>query len=175
MNGHRIFPSKFIKYLGIYLDETLNGRFHCHNLAKKLNRANGMLCKARHFINSEDLKILYYAIFSSHLIYGCQIWGQYTNIFNRRVFKLQNRALRIISFANFCADSTPLYHKLNIIALSDHITIQICLFVHDTLKRISPDCFHDYLYLPKIFNPYIPQTLALVVFALPKATLSGLG
>ena len=161
MNGHRIFPSKFIKYLGIYLDETLNGRFHCHNLAKKLNRANGMLCKARHFINSEDLKILYYAIFSSHLIYGCQIWGQHTNIFNRRVFKLQNRALRIISFANFCADSTPLYHNLNIIALSDHITIQNCLFVHDTIKKISPVCFHDYFVTTQNIHPIYTKSSSL--------------
>ena len=153
MNGHRIFPSKSIRYHEIYLDELLDGRFHCHSLAKNLNRTNGMLCKACHFISSDDLKILYYAIFSSHLINGCQIWGQYTNIFNGRVFKLQNRALRIISFVNFCADSTPLYHNLNIITLSDHITIQNCLFVHDTLKRISPICFHDYFVPTQNIHP----------------------
>ena len=109
MNGHRIYPSKNIKYLGIYLDETLNGGFHCETLMKKLKRANGMLCKARHYITTNDLKTLYFAIFSSHLIYGCQIWGQCTNVFNKKVFKLQNRALRIISFSDFRADSNPLY------------------------------------------------------------------
>ena len=73
MNGHRIYPSKNIKYLGIHLDETLNGAFHCGTLMKKLKRANGMLCKARHYITNDDLKTLYFAIFSSHLIYGFQI------------------------------------------------------------------------------------------------------
>ena len=63
MNGHRISPSKVIKYLGMYLDETLNGAFHCEILAKKLKRANGMLCKARHYVSSDELKTLYYAIF----------------------------------------------------------------------------------------------------------------
>ena len=29
MNGHGIYPSKNIKYLGIHLDEILNGAFHC--------------------------------------------------------------------------------------------------------------------------------------------------
>ena len=144
MNGHRIIPSKYIKYLGIYLDETLNGRFHSENLTKKLKRANGMLCKARHYINLDDLKTLYYAIFSSHLMYGCQIWGQYINTFNQKAFKLQNRALRIISFADFRADSNPLYANLKIIKLSDQITMQNCLFVHDALKKVSPVCFHDY-------------------------------
>ena len=144
MNGHRIFPSKKIKYLGIYLDEMLNGSFHCVELAKKLKRANGMLCKARHFVNAEDLKTLYYAIFSSHLIYGCQVWGQHVTTFNQKVFKLQNRALRIISFADFRADSNPLYKSLSVIKLSDQIILQNCLFVHDTLKKLSPVCFHDY-------------------------------
>ena len=144
MNGHRIIPSKYIKYLGVFLDENLNGRFHCRDLAKKLKRANGMLCKARHYIQFTDLKTLYYAIFSSHLIYGCQIWGQNINTFNQKVFKLQNRALRIISFANFRADSNPLYVDLKILKLSDQIFLQNCLFVHDTLKKVSPLCFHNY-------------------------------
>ena len=74
INGHRIYPSNNIKYLGIRLDETLNGAFHCGTLMKKLKRANGMLCKARHYITNDDLKTLYFAIFSSHLIYGWQIW-----------------------------------------------------------------------------------------------------
>ena len=68
MNGHIIYPSKYIKYLGIYLDETLNGGYHCGILAKKLKRANGMMCKARHYISSDDLKSLYFAIFH-HIFY----------------------------------------------------------------------------------------------------------
>ena len=45
MNGHRIYPSKSIKYLGIYIDETLTGSYHCENIQTKLKRVNGMLAK----------------------------------------------------------------------------------------------------------------------------------
>ena len=55
MNGHKIFPSPFIKYIGVYLDTNLNGKFHCDLLMPKLKRANGMLCKARHYIPIEEL------------------------------------------------------------------------------------------------------------------------
>ena len=41
----------------------------------KLNRANGMLSKIRHYVPKTELKSIYYAIFASHLRYGCQIWG----------------------------------------------------------------------------------------------------
>ena len=50
MNGHRIYPSNNIKYLGIYLDETLNGGFQCETLMKKLEL---MVCCAKHVITSQ--------------------------------------------------------------------------------------------------------------------------
>ena len=152
MNGHIIYPSKNIKYLGIYLDETLNGGFHCETLMKKLKRSNGMLCKARHYITNDDLKTLYHAIFSSHLIYGCQIWGQITNVFNQKIFKLQNRALRIISFSDFRADINPLFTNLNILKLKDQIVLQNCLFVHDALSNASPICFQEYFKQTRVIH-----------------------
>ena len=68
MNGHRIYPSDWIKYLGMHLDCTLNGAFHVKFLSKKLRRANGMLCKARHYVPSDELRTLYFAIFSSQIL-----------------------------------------------------------------------------------------------------------
>ena len=152
MNGHRIYPSKYIKYLGVFLDETLNGGFHCKTLVKKLKRSNGMLCKARHYIQTDDLKTLYFAIFSSHLMYGCQIWGQKTTVYNQKIFKLQNRALRIISFADFKADSKPLYSNLKILMLKDQIVMQNCLFVHDALKKYLPLVFMIILHVYVTFT-----------------------
>ena len=86
LNGHRLYPSNYIKYLGVYIDDHLNGRFHCNILLNKLKRSNGMLSKARHLISAAHVKMLYYAIFSSHLTYGCQIWAQKLNVFNRKIF-----------------------------------------------------------------------------------------
>ena len=36
MNGKRLFHTKKIKYLGIYIDESLSGNEHCEELSKKL-------------------------------------------------------------------------------------------------------------------------------------------
>ena len=44
MNGKVVYPSEYIKYVGIYLDETLSGKTHYYGeLTKKLNIANGSL------------------------------------------------------------------------------------------------------------------------------------
>ena len=172
MNGLRIFPSKFIKYLGLYLDETLNGSFHCHTLAKTLKRANGMLAKARHYISPVELKSLYFAIFSSHLSYGCQIWGQVLSSFNQHIFKLQNRAMRIITFSDLRVESTPIYRDLKILKLKDHIILQNCLFVHDALHRVSPYCFHDsFIYTNEVHSINTRSITHDSLFVKPSSTI----
>jgi hypothetical protein len=71
-------------------------------------------------------------------------FGQEINTFNKKKFKLQNRALRIISFSEFHTNSNPLYANLRILKLTDQIVLQNCLFVHDALNKVSPLCFHIY-------------------------------
>ena len=38
LHGKTLSPTKFVKYLGIYLDEYLSGDKQCSELIKKLNR-----------------------------------------------------------------------------------------------------------------------------------------
>ena len=144
LNGHRLYPSDSIKYLGILLDSTLNWNQHCEALSIKLKRANGMLMKIRHYVQKKELKSIYFALFSSHLNYGCQIWAQCNNVYTRRIFKLQNRAQRILEFADFRDEANPLYKNNKILKLSDQVTTQNCIFVFDYLKKNLPQCFNTY-------------------------------
>ena len=108
INGHKISPSNCIKYIGISLDETLSGKNHCTILTNKLKRANGMLSRIR-YVPREELKSIYCAIFSSHMTYRCQIWGQNCSAHLIKISKLQNRALRIINFEDFNDNPSTLY------------------------------------------------------------------
>ena len=103
-----------------------------------------MLSTARHYIPKEELHSLYYAIFSSHMVYGCQVWGQSSNSSTDKVARLQNRAMRIISFSDFHADAFPIYKANNILRLTDFVSLQNCLFVHDYLNNNLPFCFKNY-------------------------------
>ena len=49
--GKKLFTSKSVKYLGVILDECLQWNFHTNQLCLKLNKANAMLCKIRHYVN----------------------------------------------------------------------------------------------------------------------------
>ena len=146
LNGHKIHPSSSIKYLGMHLDSTLSGNEHCKILASKLKRANGMLNKIRHYVPKDELRSIYHAIFSSHMVYSCQVWGQNHSSHMDKICKLQNRALRIINFKDFNANPSPLYKKECILKLPDLIKTQNVLLVHDYLNNKLPKCFQDYYF-----------------------------
>ena len=65
----RLFPSKYVKYLGILTDSYLNWSYHTDMLASKLTRAIGMLSKIRHFVPKGTLHEIYYGISSSILTF----------------------------------------------------------------------------------------------------------
>ena len=145
IGGKQLLQSKSVKYLGIHLDPHLNWSTHVDNLSAKLSRMAGMLSIIRHYVPNNTLRNIYFAIFSSILTYGSQVWGQTLNKHILRIQKIQNKAIRIISFADFKDSSTPLYHKLNILKLEDHVNLQNFLFVHNSLNGSLPlpllDCF----------------------------------
>ena len=72
------------------------------------------------------------------MIYGSQTWGQSIDTHTEKVFKLQNRAIRTITFSDFHADPDPIYKFLKILKLEDLITLQNVLFVYDHLKKNTP-------------------------------------
>ena len=58
----RLYKTKYLRYLGIKIDENLNWKIHIHDLASKFNRTNAVLAKLKHFVNFK-LRSTYFAIF----------------------------------------------------------------------------------------------------------------
>ena len=144
LNGTVIYPARQIKYIGIYIDEHLTFDYHCKLLRGRLGRAVGMLYKTRNVLDTSQLKTLYFAIFNSHLSYGCQIWAQTRNIHTEKIFTIQNKAMRAMTFSSPQTSCKPLYSKLNILKLDDYVKLQNCLFVKSVIMKTAPICFHNY-------------------------------
>ena len=99
---------KFIKYLGIKIDENLNWHEQINNVAVNLNRANAMLSEVRHFVHKRTLNSIYHAIFESHFSYSCVKWEQNINSI-KRLYILQKKSLRLMHFLNRNARINPLF------------------------------------------------------------------
>ena len=126
--GKKLQASSFEKYLGLYLGEYLNWSPHINHLSHKLVKANAMLCKLCHYVNEATIKLIFYAIFHSHLSY-VWIWGQNLNP-KHHINLLQKKAMQIISFAHYDAHTLPIFATLNIIELSGLILLCNCLFIY---------------------------------------------
>ena len=122
---------------------------------KSERRNNGMLSKIRHYTSAEQIKSIYHAIFSSHMTYGCQIWGQSFNTTHiNKILTLQNNALRIITFCpDFRDHVTPIYAAENILKIKDLISLKNRLLIHDYFRDKLPSTFNDYYKLEQYQDP----------------------
>ena len=146
LSGQKIELTDQVKYLGILINSTLTWDTHLNELIKKLNRAVGLLAKIRHYTPKFLLKGIYYSLFNSHLIYGCQVWGQKENESQilKTIGALQDKAIRII---NFLPNETPvqnIYKNDKILKIKDYIKLQNILFVRDCLENELPKAFNQY-------------------------------
>ena len=138
IGGKRIFPSNHLKYLGVLIDANLSFQPQINAIAVKLKRANGILAKLRHYLPKEVLVSVYYALFYSHLNYCTQIWGQPVSNLISRITNLQNRAVRIMSFADYHAPVNPLYRDLKLIKFKDLVHLKNVLLVHSVFHQSLP-------------------------------------
>jgi len=144
INGKLIKPSKFVKYLGVYIDPNLNWKYNTKILASKLSRAVGMLSKIRHYVNKKTLKSIYFAIFDSHLSYGSIIWAQDSNNQNvTRIMRLQKKAVRIMNFAHYLDHTDPIFNQLGILKFTDKVEVQNMLLVSDSLNSKLPTILNN--------------------------------
>ena len=123
ISGQKIKIACKTKYLGLLLDENLNFKSHIDSLKTKLRRANCLLSKIRPYVRKDLLRTIYYALFDSHLRYGCQIWGQcqIQSLHNLQV--LQNKALQILNFRGYLENSQPLYKISKIFKIKDLVRL----------------------------------------------------
>ena len=146
LSGQKIEVTDQVKYLGILLNSTLTWVTHLNDLIKKLNCAIGLLVKIRHYTPKFSLKGIYCSIFNSHLIYGCQVWGQreIESQLLKTIGTLQDKAICIINFLPNETTVQNIYKKDKILKIKDYIKLQNILFVRDCLENEFPKAFNQY-------------------------------
>ena len=78
------------------------------------------------------------------MIYGCQFWGQHkTNLVNR-VVKLQEKAIRIISFKNINSQVSNLLAQSKILKFEDFAHYRNINLVKKSIVKSAPVSFNDF-------------------------------
>ena len=80
----------------------------------------GIISKLRHCVDIEILKTVYYALGYTYLRYGNIVWGNAAKTVLKPLETLQNRIIRIMTFAPFGrVDLDPVYRDLKILGLPE--------------------------------------------------------
>ena len=133
-----------VKYLGLIFDSNLNWKPYLHELSKKISRGIGVLSKIRHYVNRNILLLLYYSLIYPFLTYGLSIWGNTYSSTLRPLIILQKKATRIITFSEPGDHSEPLFKKLNILKLTDLVTLHNALLMYNYHHNLLPSSFENF-------------------------------
>ena len=109
--------AKYVKFLGLLLDENLSWKYHLSELRRQLARTSGIFLKIRHLLPTSVLVSWYYSLFASFLQYGIIFWGLAYDTFTKPIYILQKKVLKAITFKNSSSPSTPIFHDLKILKL----------------------------------------------------------
>ena len=97
-------------YLGLIINDKLDWKSHVNYICKKVSKACGILSKLRHCINLDTLRTVYYALGYSYLRYGNIVWGNCSKTTIKPLAVIQNRIIKIMTFAPFGRiDVDPVY------------------------------------------------------------------
>ena len=75
LNGTKIWRQKTIKYLGVLVDENLKWESHICKVASVISRNLGIMGRAKFFLSSRELLLLYNTLILPHLNYCAVVWG----------------------------------------------------------------------------------------------------
>ena len=142
-----------VKYLGVLIDSTLTWKDHIDNVITKISKSLGLLYKIRYFVNIKIMRMLYFSLVYPHLTYGIEVWGSADITYLNRIFILQKRIVRMLTFTDkrlqdySLIPSEPLFFKLNIHKIYDIFKLLISKFIFNCLKKANPDKFNSWFKL----------------------------
>ena len=113
---------------------------HTDKISNKLGRYTGILSKLKHLLPTYILRTVYNTLFIPHLTYRILAWGFDLN----RLYKIQKKAIRIITNSKFNAHTSPLFKQQNLLNLYDLFSFNVIKFYFNYLHNDLPPFFQSF-------------------------------
>ena len=92
--------------------------------------------KLRPFLPLNVMKNVYYSLIYSHIIYAIEVWGSAFKAELNKIFVLQKRVMRLLTFNDVypsipgpLSPTAPIFAKLNALKVDDIYNHQVSKFV----------------------------------------------
>ena len=138
LNNYEIKHSPQNKFLGVYIDESLSWKYHISEICNKLAKVVGIIYRLQNVLPENILLTLYNTLFLPHITY-CNInWANCAKTFSDRIYKLQKKAVRLITHSAYNSHSSPLFARLNILTIHDVNKLQVGTFMYMCKNNLLP-------------------------------------
>ena len=117
INNIKIIRSKYIKYLGLWLDDDLKFHTHIQRLETHLAKYTEILYRIRSYLKIDAMITLFYSFIYSKLQYGILTWGSAkTNELGALSTRL-NKMIKTITFAKKFCHISPIFKALDLLKI----------------------------------------------------------
>ena len=142
------------KFLGVIIDCQLNWTFHIKYVVNKLNKMIGILYKARARLDTNILRTLYMTLIYPYLSYCITVWGKTYDTYIKKIFLVQKKLLRIITFSSYIAHSEPLFTSLKILNIYQIYKYFACMTVFKYYQCQLPCMFDKFFQISSTVHLY---------------------
>ena len=125
------------------IDKNLTWKYHIDYIASKISRVVGIISRLRHSVPLNTLIQVYRSLIFPYTHYGIAGWGQAAQVYLRKVFILQKRALRLMFFAGNRSHAILLFVSANVLPLNMLYFETVCSLMHDISTNSAPQNICD--------------------------------
>ena len=134
INGTEIEEKCTTSFLGVQIDNKLNWKTHISHICKKVSKSIAILRLVRSIFPLNILKRIYMSLIYSHINYCILIWGGADKGIIEPLFKLQKKAIRIISRSGYLDHTAPLFKSLALLPVYKVYDLNCSLFIYKCLN-----------------------------------------
>ena len=167
----KINVSSEITLLGIQIDEQLKFDLHTYKVCKKAAIQLNAIKRLARFMGSKEKVVIVNSFILCHFNYCPLIWFFCSNASQKKLEKVNERALRL-ALSDYTSSYSKLLVKANSTTIHIHSIRLLALEVYKTLHNLNPAFMKDYL-LPKP-NSYNLQKMDTLSVPKVKTTSYGI-
>ncbi len=153
INNHTIGRERYVKYLGVYIDDKLEWTEHITHVTKKVSSLTGILYRTKTALPYKCKKDIYFALVHSVLTYCVEAYG---NVVKSKLGPLVVKCNRLLRLLQSKPRRTPLRELY-----SQYDIVPFChLFEFHTLRFIHK-CLHATATTPNIVKNWFQRGIDL--------------
>ena len=151
-----------VKFLGMYLDDKLTWSTHIDHVKSKLSKSLYVMNKSKRYLTEEHLCVLYHTMIQTYLNYGILLWGAAKRSYLHKVFRLQKKAIRVVTKSAYNAHTAPLFSRTGILHLHDLHHVELLKLMFDVINLVAPSKISDYYtFIADIHQHNTPQSTGI--------------